>query len=380
MNQKHGDGGARRWMGAGLLALAALGAGCQDQGEPLVSGGGNSGGGGGGGGNAAADLGSADGIKTQVGTFATLVSALGTLEALNRPPAAARSGVPGKASEACQDGGSREDFSTPGKAVNSPFTSQTFDVNGERTLDCTLVSESSGGGSSSRFELVLNGSAESGQVSDNGEVLYIGVGDSPAAPYRFDYAFSSSGSGNGFSFSSEIDLDFGIYYRVDSRRDNAGAESRYHLDFGGDYQAVATSNGQTGRGEGRFESFLGSAEAPFVITSDASQGLTLDGRYGFSISPAPQGARCTDAEVSVSTLSPLFRSTTSNGSPYEAGRLEFRSGEDRATVEFNSDGTVTVTPAGGTPSTLRFAEAQSAAAPCAGFAFAGFAFAAGAGL
>lgn len=354
---------------AASIALSACGNGGGDDN-------GNGGGGGGGGDTlGTVDLSNPQAVQAQVGTLGQLLSSVSALDAGAAVPSAARSGI-AKASEACPDGGSIDDVAPASRNVNSPFTSQAITVAGARAVNCTYKFVESQGGQTLDYSMVINGLTEAGNAEDAGSVLYVQVGESETSPYRYAFDAKVSGNAGGQNFSSETLLDFGVFYRLDSKADNAGSDNRIVMRLDGDYTARASSGGQSGSSDGDFTSFVGKSGEPFTVVT-ASQGVTLNGRYGFGISPAPAGTTCTSAEVAVETTEALAPATSGSGSPYDAGALTLRSGSSSASVRFNNDGTVTVTPQGGAATTVSYAEALAAAAPCVGFAFAGLAFAGG---
>lgn len=359
---------ARTLACSAAVLLAAMASGCSNNDD-------DEGGGGGGGGVTLgdADLSTAEGVKTQVGTLGSLLGAISTLDSLSDVGTIDQRA---KVGSACPDGGEFQDVAAASKNVNSPFTTQAINVSGERAVDCKFVDSSSGGGVDVDYTVVFNGLNEGGSIEDNGSVLYARIGESDAAPFELDYKINTSGSTGGQSFSSDTDLNFGISYRLDAKNSNAGDDHRVVLKLAGDYDVSASSGGQSGSASGDIDSFVGKSDAPFKVVSD-STGINISGAYGFGISPAPAGATCTSAEVSVETTDPLFAGG-SGGSPYSAGTIKMTSGSSSATVTFNDDGTVTVTPQGGAATTIDYAEAVASAAPCVGFAFAGLYFAAGA--
>lgn len=370
-----------------VIAASSLVVACDDgnNGNP-ASGGPNPGGGGGGGGGGnvpGASLANAEAAKTQLGTVGQLLQALDSLEHFSGNVATAQAGASAKAQDLDTDcaPGSRESFGPESRSVGSPFTNSAMSVSGEHTIDCTYTGQTEASGFSTDIEIVLNGTAEGGSVDEaSGNVVYAKVGTDEDDPYSFDYAIDTSGSQGGQSFSSHIDIDLGVYYRLDARHTNELDESQVQVAMSGDYSATANSGGQGGTATGNFTSYVGTADAPFTVSSNlADTAIEINGEYGFSITPAPQGASCVNGSATIATVEPLARSTTSNGSPYEAGTLELSSGDDTATVQFHSDGSVTVTGADGSSETVDFAEALAAAAPCSGFAFTGLYLGLGAG-
>lgn len=318
-----------------------------------------------------ADLSSPQAVQTQVGTLGQLLSTISTLDSVATPTVAARSIA--KASEACPDGGEFQDVAEASKNVGSPFTTQAMPVSGTRAVNCRYAERQSQGGQNVEYTVKLNGLSEAGSIDDAGSVLYAKVGESPSNPFEYEFDVKTSGNAGGQNFSSETELDFDIGYRLDSKSTNSGSDSRFSLLLDGDYKTSATSGGQGGSATGNFTSFIGTSEAPFKIVS-ASEGINITGKYGFGISPVPAGANCTSASLDVETTQPLVPDTSGNGSPYGAGVIKLSSGSTSATVQFNNDGTVTLTPQGGSATTISYVEAVAAAAPCAGFAFAGIAF------
>ena len=61
-------------------------------------------------------------------------------------------------------------------------------------------------------------------------------------------------------------------------------------------------------------------------------------------------------------------------SPFAAGTIEITSGGSTASIQFNSDDTVTLTPDGGAAETVDYAELLAAAGACSGIALTGLAF------
>lgn len=358
---------ARSLMLSSSAALALLLGACGSDSE------GDDGDGGGGGsvslGNA--DLSSPQAVQTQVGTLGQLLSTISTLDSVATPTVSARSIA--KASETCPDGGELQDVAQASKSVGSPFTTQAIPVSGTRAVNCAYAERQSQGGQNIEYTVKLNGLSEAGSVEDAGSVLYAKVGESESSPFQYEFDVKTSGSAGGQNFSSQTELDFGIGYRLDSKSTNSGSDSRISLLLDGDYKTTASSGGQGGSATGNFTSFIGTSAAPFKIVS-ASEGINISGQYGFGISPVPAGTNCSSASLEVQTTQPLVPDTRGNGSPYGAGIIKLSSGSTSATVQFNNDGTVTLTPQGGSATTISYAEAVAAAAPCAGFAFAGIAF------
>lgn len=370
---------------AAVLAAASLVSACGDDDKNTAGPGPNPGGGGGGGSVPTADLGTAEAAVAQLGTVGQLIQALDALDGFTGTavPAASMS-APAKADSGLDSDcapGTRESFGPESRSVGSPYTSSAMSVSGERTIDCTYSGHSEASGFTTDVEIVLNGTAEGGSVDEaSGTVFYARVGDDADAPYSFAYAINTSGSQGGQSFTSDIDIDLGVYYRIDGRQTSELEENQFRLEMTGDYAATANSGGQSGTATGSFTSYVGTSDVPFMVSSTLDgSAIEIDGEYGFSISPAPQGASCVDGSATIATVEPLARSTTANGSPYEAGTLELSSGDDSATVQFNGDGTVTVTGADGSTQTVDFADAVAAAAPCSGFAFTGLYLGLGAG-
>lgn len=366
------------------IAASSLVVACNDDnnGNP-ASGGPNPGGGGGGGNVPGASLANAEAAKSQLGTVGQLLQALDSLEQFSGSVATAQAGTSPKAQNLETDcaPGSRESFGPESRSVGSPFTNSAMSVSGERTIDCTYTGQTEANGFSTDIEIVLNGTAEGGSVDEaSGSIVYAKVGTDADDPYNFAYAIDASGSQGGQNFSSHIDIDLGVYYRLDARNTNELDESEVQVAMSGDYSATASSGGQGGTATGNFTSYVGTADAPFTVSSNSTDtAIEINGEYGFSITPAPQGASCVNGSATIATVAPLARSTTSNGSPYESGTLQLSSGDDTATVEFHSDGSVTVTGADGSSETVDFAEAVAAAAPCSGFAFTGLYLGLGAG-
>ncbi|NGY04479.1 hypothetical protein [Solimonas terrae] len=342
----------------------------------------------GGGGSGSGDVGAADlsaaGTQQQVGTFGTLVQALGALDALsNSPSGVAATGRPlakqarihAKAGDACPGGGTSEDSGPTSKNVGSPFTSQPLPVSTTSFHNCRYVDSQEQDGNSTDVEITLDGSAEGGALEGGDPyVEYFRIGDD-SGPYSLDYHFAQSSSGQGVNVSSDVTLELGIRFRDDYKSDSSGSEDRFVLSFDGSYDASATSNGQGGSTSGDFTYYIGKSGAPFTASDDSS-GTTISGEYGFKLS-GPAGASCPSGGVTISTLDPL---TDSNGaaSPFSAGRLQFSSGGSSSQVTFNDDGTVTVQGSDGQSSTFSYAEAVASAGPCAGYALAGLYLAAGA--
>ena len=319
-----------------------------------------------------ADLSSPQAVQAQVGTLGQLLTTISTLDAVATPVSTAAARSIAKASEACPDGGEFQDVAEASKNVGSPFTNQAMTVSGTRAVNCTYAFRQNQG-QSIEYTVKLNGLSEAGSIDDAGSVLYAKVGESANSPFEYEFDVKTSGSAGGQNFSSETELDFDVGYRLDSKSTNSGSDSRFSLLLDGDYETSASSGGQGGSARGDFTSFIGTSEAPFKIVS-ASEGINIEGQYGFGISPVPAGANCTSASLDVQTTQPLVPDTSGNGSPYGAGTIKLSSGSTSATVQFNNDGTVTLTPQGGSATTISYAEAVAAAAPCAGFAFAGIAF------
>lgn len=369
---------------AAVLAAASVVSACSDDDNNTAAGGPGPGGGGSGT-VPTADLGTAEAAVAQLGTVGQLIQALDALDGFAGTPVSATSAsAPAKADSGLDSDcapGTRESFGPESRSVGSPYTDSALSVSGERTIDCTYSGHSEASGFATDVEIVLNGTAEGGSVDEaSGTVFYARVGDDAAAPYSFAYAISTSGSQGGQSFTSDIDIDLGVFYRIDGRQTGELEENQFRLEMTGDYAATANSGGQGGTATGSFTSYVGTAEVPFMVSSTLDgSAIEIDGEYGFSISPAPQGASCIDGSATIVTVDPLARSTTANGSPYEAGTLELSSGDDTATVQFNGDGTVTVTGADGSTQTVDFADAVAAAAPCSGFAFTGLYLGLGAG-
>ena len=320
-----------------------------------------------------ADLSSPQAVQAQVGTLGQLLTTISTLDAVATPVPTAAARSIAKAGEACPDGGEFQDVAEASKNVGSPFTNQAMPVSGTRAVNCTYANRQSQGGQNIEYSVKLNGLSEAGGIEDAGSVLYASVGEGANAPFEYEFDVKTSGSAGGQNFSSQTELDFDGGYRLDSKSTNSGSDSRFSLLLDGDYETSASSGGQGGSASGDFTSFIGTSEAPFKIVS-ASDGVRIEGRYGFGISPVPAGANCTSASLAVETTQPLVPDTGGNGSPYGAGIIKLSSGSTSATVQFNNDGTVTLTPQGGSATTISYAEAVAAAAPCAGFAFAGIAF------
>ena len=320
-----------------------------------------------------ADLSSPQAVQAQVGTLGQLLTTIGTLDAVATPAPTVSARSMAKAGETCPDGGEFQDVAEASRNVGSPFTAQAIPVSGTRAVNCQYANRQSQGGQNVEYTVKLNGLSEAGSVEDAGSVLYAKVGESANSPFKYEFDVKTSGSANGQNFSSETKLDFGIGYRLDSKSTNAGSDSRFSLLLDGAYKSSASSGGQGGSATGNFTSFIGKSDAPFKIVS-ASDGVRIEGKYGFGISPVPAGANCTSASLEVQTTQPLVADTSGSGSPYGAGAIKLSSGSTSATVQFNNDGTVTLTPQGGSASTIPYAQAVAAAAPCAGFAFAGIAF------
>lgn len=357
-----------------VVGVSAGLAGCDDDDGNGGSGGPNLG---------SASLNTPEGAKTAVGTLGALISALDTVDALSEatlPEASAA--VEAKASDECDDGGTIDDIGP--RNVSSPFSTQPVAVSGSEFKDCkfevTQGNPEDPDDTDIATTLVINGISEGGSLTDNGNVFLARVGETLQSPLslvyniKTDIPAQSAGGQSIPASSSNTKLDFGIFYRTDSKSTNADFNEEFILDLSGDYTVSGRASGQNFSAKGSFTSFVGKDGAPFTVTEDNS-GVTISGEYGFGISPAPQGATCTSASITVETTTPVVDSTTANGgSPFEAGVLRLTSGSTEATVQFNNDGTVTVTPAGGSAATFNYAEALAAAAPCTGFAFAGLAF------
>lgn len=331
-----------------------------------------------------ASLNTPEGAKTAVGTLGALISALDTVETLSDVtlPEASVAAAEAKASEACDDGGSIDDIGP--RNVSSPFSTQPVAVSGSEFKDCrfevAVGDPENPDDSEINTSIVLKGVSEGGSLSDNGTVFLARVGETLQSPLSLIYNIEtdipaqSAGGQSIPASSSNIKLDFGIFYRTDSKSTNADFNEEFILNMDGDYTVSGNASGQNFSSKGSFKSFVGKDGAPFTVTED-NTGTTISGEYGFGISPAPQGRTCTSASITVETTTPVVDSTSANGgSPFEAGVLRLTSGSTEASVQFNNDGTVTVTPAGGSAATFNYAEALAAATPCTGFAFAGLAF------
>lgn len=358
-----------------VVGVSAGLAGCDDDDGDGSSGGPNLG---------SASLNTADGAKTAVGTLGALISAIDTVDSLSdlTVPEASVAAAEAKASDACEDGGSVDDIGP--RNLSSPFSTQPVSVSGSEFKDCRFEIVQGDPNNSNDNDittsLVINGISEGGSLTDNGDVFLARVGETLQSPLELVYNIKtdipaqSVGGQSIPASSTNTKLDFGIFYRTDSKSTNADYNEEFILDLSGDYTVSGRASGQNFSAKGSFTSFVGKDGAPFTVTEDNS-GVTISGEYGFGISPAPQGTSCTSASITVETTTPVVDSTTANGgSPFEAGVLKLTSGDTEATVQFNNDGTVTVTPAGGSASTFNYAEALAAATPCTGFAFAGLAF------
>jgi hypothetical protein len=357
-----------------VVGISAGLAGCDDDDGDGSSGGPNLG---------SASLNTPEGAKTAVGTLGALISALDTVDALSEatlPEVSAAAAA--KASDECDAGGTIDDIGP--RNVSSPFSTQPVAVSGSEFKDCkfevTQGSPQNPDDTDIATTLVINGISEGGSLTDNGDVFLARVGETLQSPLslvyniKTDIPAQSAGGQSIPASSSNTKLDFGIFYRTDSKSTNADFNEEFILDLSGDYTVSGRASGQNFSAKGSFTSFVGKDGAPFTVTEDNS-GVTISGEYGFGISPAPQGASCTSASIKVETTTPVVDSTTANGgSPFEAGVLKLTSGSTEASVQFNNDGTVTVTPAGGSATTFNYAEALAAATPCTGFAFAGLAF------
>lgn len=365
MRQQSGGGSVFRLVGCASLvvsgaALVACGNDDNGSGHGTFSGGSTE----------AIDLTTVAGVRSQVATLGTLVSTLTALRTTH--PAAARMAVQPKA--ACQDGGTREDTEPAAKDVGSPFTEQDIVVSGEKTTGCKFSATSDVLDRS----VTLDGSSEGGTVAeDEGEVVYQRFGDSSTTPYEFAYTAAQS-AGNDHL---DTTLGFGVFYRLDAlQRSETDGEARYVLGIGGDFGVTGSTSGTDVDVQGTFGTFIGKSGDPLIVTR-SSYGYTVSGPFGFQITPSPSSTSCASGSVTIATTTALqlAAGATAADSPYSAGVVSLSSGGHTATVQFNADNSVTITPEGGTASTITYASATSAAASCVGFAFGGLLFASQAG-
>jgi len=313
-----------------------------------------------------ADLSDPATVRAQVGSLAQLISGIDSLGSTIGVDARRKTVEDGEC-----DSGSVMDVSESGKDVGSPFTSMTFDVSGEVADDCRLEGNLDGGETPNDY-IVIDGRSEAGQVVDgDASVFYASIGESTSAPYGFTYHLDTEQQGT----TVVLDIDYGFFVRVDESEDEVAGEydQRLQFNFDGDYDVDTTANGQNVSSSGTFNSFLGNTDAPFRLFTDAS-GSYIDGPFGFAITPEIPGSGCANAQSEIATTDALMESADGSLSPFVGGTIEISSGGSTATVTFNSDDTVTLTPDGGSAETVDYTELLGAAGACSGFAFAGIAF------
>lgn len=349
-----------KWMNITAAVLVAMSlAACSDDDD-------DAGDAGGGPVTGSADLSDPATVRAQAGSLAQLISGIDSIGTAVGVDAQRKTLENGEC-----DSGSMSEFSETGKAVGSPFTAATFDVAGEVADNCRLNANIDGGETANDY-LVIDGRTEAGQVTDgDAEVFYASVGESTSAPYSFAYHVDTEQQGN----VVVLDIDYGFFVRVDESSNETVGEFDERLQFNidGDYSVDTTANGQNVTATGSFNSFLGHADAPFRLFTDAS-GSYIDGPFGFSITPQVPDSGCANAQSEIATTDALVESAGSSVSPFASGTIEISSGGSAATVTFNSDDTVTLTPDGGSSETVNYTDLLASAGACSGFAFAGIAF------
>ena len=312
-----------------------------------------------------ADLSDADTVRAQAGQLAQMISSLDQVSGA----LGAESGRKTFENGEC-DSGSVSPYTASDQAVGSPFTDQTFDLSGETADACRLTGNLDNGDSANDY-LEIDGRTASGDVSEGtATILHAAVGVSADQPYRLRYHLDTDQQGS----NTVVDIDYGIRVRVDGSDDSETGEEDQRLIFslGGDYSVSGSANGQNFSSDGRFSSYLGTDDAPFRLFTDSS-GHSIDGPTGFSISPAVPQAGCANATAEIATTDALV-DAGSGISPFAAGTIEITSGGSTASIQFNSDDTVTLTPDGGAAETVDYAELLAAAGACSGITLTGLAF------
>ncbi|MEC9407547.1 MAG: hypothetical protein VX549_09750 [Pseudomonadota bacterium] len=312
-----------------------------------------------------ADLSDAATVRAQAGQLAQMIDSLNRIDGAFVADSARKTFEDGNC-----DSGSVQPYSATEQDVGSPFTTQRFDLSGETADACRLTGNLDQGDTANDY-LEIDGQTAAGEVTEGAAtVLYAAVGASAEQPYRLRYHLDTDQQGS----NTVVDIDYGIRVRIDGSEDaDAGEEDqRLIFDLSGDYGVSGSANGQNFSSDGTFRSYLGTEAAPFRLFTD-SDGAYLDGPTGFSISPAIPQAGCANAASEIATTEPLVASGSS-ASPFTSGTIEITSGGGTATISFNSDDTVTLTPDNGAAETVDYAELLAAAGACSGLALTGLAF------
>ncbi len=293
-----------------------------------------------------ADLSDAATVRAQAGQLAQMIDSLNRIDGAFVADSARKTFEDGNC-----DSGSVQPYSATEQDVGSPFTTQRFDLSGETADACRLTGNLDQGDTANDY-LEIDGQTAAGEVTEgSANVLYAAVGASAEQPYRLRYHLDTDQQGS----NTVVDIDYGIRVRIDGSED-----------------ADAGEDGQNFSSDGTFRSYLGTEAAPFRLFTD-SDGAYLDGPTGFSISPAIPQAGCANAASEIATTEPLVASGSS-ASPFTSGTIEITSGGGTATISFNSDDTVTLTPDNGAAETVDYAELLAAAGACSGLALTGLAF------
>lgn len=354
---KNSIGGTLR-MG-GLAAVLSLGAGLTGC-DSDDNGGGDIG---------AADISTPAGARAQVGNFVQILGAMDAVDGLSdgvRP--SSQGGVNVAATDSCPNGGSVSDTGPTTKSVASPYTQKQMSVSGI-TYNACKTNGSSGGGTTTA--VTIDGASEGGSVDDGGyAVSYTRVGESLSNPLSFVYDIKVDQQGT----KLDTRMTLGIHLRDDYREGSADEEGEFLFNIDGNYSVSGTAQGQAiPATTGDFRYYFGKDGAPFRTGHD-SQGLTVEGEYGFTLSGALSAVPCAGGAVTVSTEEKLVEG--SGQSPFSAGKLKLSAGGSSATVTFNNNNSVTIA-VGGSSQTVQYSELLAESATCAGLGLAGLYMASG---
>lgn len=314
----------------------------------------------------AADLSTPAGVKA---TVANLTSAFTAIDAITgianpAPVVLAADGAYAKAAEPCAHGGTQDFTIEQSTDATSPFTDEAFELD-VATLDNCVVAQYADDDNSDNVtgfgDVTVTGRNAFGAFTDTAGNLidHIEMGTT-AAPLNYFVETSTTTGGN----TVNVGFDLDMFMREDFiERTDGTEEGRTVADFTGAYSTHGVSIS--------FDAFIGSTENPFTFELVAPQTLLLNGSFGFS-SSVPQGAGCANGTTTIATdeADPLVEV---EGVPFEfsSGTIQLASGGKEATVVFNDDGTMTITPDGGSPETVDQSEVRDLGASCASLLQAG---------
>lgn len=329
----------------------------------------------GGSGISAAKLSTVEDVAGQAGGVTEIAAALDSLAGVGGS-GGTQAASSYKALSECPNGGT-EDVSTTTKDAGSPFTEQQFESTVIVWDQCARTSQHQSPNGFLSTELILDGQAEGGEaVESPPTVLYQQSGVSEDDPLNVVINIAAESQQGNVTSAFEYD----VYSRRDATDANPAnsdrAEYWHRMNLEG--SAELSTESQSGSENFRFnvEAYVGSPLVAFVVTSDPADenSQSIDGEYGFRIFPQPRGARCHNGRGRVATTERLRPDPEmQSGSPYTDGTLQLESNGRTATVEFNDDGTVTVTDSRGRSETMPYSEFASHSQACSGLAFGAFA-------